>query len=339
MKQRLYLFSGIVCVVSGIIGMFLPLWPTTPFLLAAALLFEESSPRLHRWMTANEYLGSFLRHYREKSGVPRRIVYRALLFLWGMLLLGALGVDSLWQSVILFVIGCAVSVHLLSLRCSSRAPLHFTLMELLISIGVIAVLAGMLLPALNRARILAQNSICANNLKQIGLALPMYADDFNDRLPALASGFDGSCMILRMPPLGVLGLGRLVNEYGTMPQNYGCPRSPTRTPGYMTSRWPGNGFLQDAYLFRHEDEKFHRNFSHPSNSGKATVMDFCCVIEGGSSIPAHDYQDVNILYSDGSVENRKNSVIPKELYTVTAAASMFGSPTPQCQEAWQNADR
>jgi len=66
-----YLCLGCLMVATGVVGAFLPLLPTTPFLLVALWCFSKSSPRLEAWMLNHPRFGKSLRNWREHGAIPR----------------------------------------------------------------------------------------------------------------------------------------------------------------------------------------------------------------------------------------------------------------------------
>ncbi|MDD4816701.1 MAG: DUF454 family protein [Victivallaceae bacterium] len=335
--KRLWFCLGWLCVTLGVIGIFLPVMPTTPFMLAAAFCFGRSSPRFYRWLRSNRYLDSYIENYRSGSGVPCSIIRNSLLFLWAALMASALIWDNPWYRGGLVLVGICVTVHLLCLKRSPREPLRFTLVELLVSMGVIAVLASMLLPALSRARSMALRASCAANLRQIGLAIDLYAGDNRDFIPDTWNRYWGSSLpIVRMRGGITFGLGKLIEKYGIAPEMFGCPAGISRSPEYVRSAWLSGGVAQTAYLYRETDAGFMAKKNHIDNSGKALVMDFCCISGTGDPITAHNYESVNVLFNDGHVAAKRNTPAPNEFYTVETSAASTG--VPPCAVQWFHAD-
>lgn len=110
---------GTVCVALGVVGLFLPVLPTTPFLLLAAACFARSSRRFYTWLVTNRWCGAMIRNYREGRGLSRRHKAAAIAFLWlgiGGTVLFA--VSHTWARLTLIGIAVAVTVHLLMIQTS-----------------------------------------------------------------------------------------------------------------------------------------------------------------------------------------------------------------------------
>jgi uncharacterized membrane protein YbaN (DUF454 family) len=109
--------TGIISVGLGTAGIFLPLLPTTPFLLLAAACFIRSSDRLYQWLIHNRWFGSYIRNYREHRAIPLRAKVIALILLWTTMTYSVFILRRHWAlQVLLLLIASAVTLYLLSLK-------------------------------------------------------------------------------------------------------------------------------------------------------------------------------------------------------------------------------
>ncbi len=109
--------GGTACVGLGFIGMFLPVLPTTPFLLLAAACYARSSQRFYRWLMTNRWFGTILLNYREGRGLPLKQKITTLLLLW--LTMGATAVFAAragWIRGLLAAVAVGVTIHLLKMK-------------------------------------------------------------------------------------------------------------------------------------------------------------------------------------------------------------------------------
>ena len=77
----LLIAAGTVSILLGILGIILPLLPTTPFLLLAAASYARSSVKFYNWLINNRFFGSYIKNYREGKGIPLRVKVSAISFL------------------------------------------------------------------------------------------------------------------------------------------------------------------------------------------------------------------------------------------------------------------
>lgn len=116
--------TGTVSLVIGIVGIFIPLLPTTPFLLITAACYARSSDRFYNWLLCNKLLGNYIKNYREGKGIALNIKIITLSFLWATIIFSALFVVSnLIIRVILIVIAIGVTVHIASIKTMKKENL------------------------------------------------------------------------------------------------------------------------------------------------------------------------------------------------------------------------
>ncbi|UCD39276.1 MAG: YbaN family protein [Fidelibacterota bacterium] len=112
---------GSVSVGLGVIGIFLPLLPTTPFLLLAAACYIRSSDKFYRWLITNRWFGRYIRNYREKKGVPVTTKVVAISLLWITIGYSAVfAIDNWAIRILLGIIAIGVTIHLLVLKTLKR---------------------------------------------------------------------------------------------------------------------------------------------------------------------------------------------------------------------------
>ena len=122
---------GLICLALGVIGVFLPVMPTTPFLLLAAFFFARSSQRLHRWLVNHPSLGVYIGGFLYGGGVPLKAKRAALLTLWPAIALSCAII--VWRvenqvvrvavPVLLVVIAGLVSVYIVTRpTCDPEEP-------------------------------------------------------------------------------------------------------------------------------------------------------------------------------------------------------------------------
>jgi uncharacterized membrane protein YbaN (DUF454 family) len=121
LKRQLLIITGTICVVIGIIGIFVPILPTTPFLLLAAACYMRSSQKFHNWLMNNRFLGTYIRNYTEGKGIPIKVKLFTIVLLWA-----TIG-TSIWLAanwivtIILLIIAIGVTLHIIFIRARKQS--------------------------------------------------------------------------------------------------------------------------------------------------------------------------------------------------------------------------
>jgi hypothetical protein len=115
--KLLLIIAGTIFVGLGVIGIFLPVIPATPFLLLAAACYARSSRRFYCWLLNNRWFGVYIKNYRQKKGMSLKMKILTVALLWLTILISVIfAIQSLALRIVLIIIAIGVSVHLLSLK-------------------------------------------------------------------------------------------------------------------------------------------------------------------------------------------------------------------------------
>ncbi len=116
LKRGLLIIAGTISLAFGLLGIVLPVLPTTPFLLLSAACYYKGSKRMHNWLLNNRWFGGYIRNYMEGRGISLRTKVLAIALLWFFIAYSALFIINIFIfQIILFAIAVGVSVHLVTL--------------------------------------------------------------------------------------------------------------------------------------------------------------------------------------------------------------------------------
>ena len=122
--QILLITTGTFFVGVGIVGIFMPILPTTPFLLISAALYARSSKRFYNWLINNKIFGQYIKNYREGKRIPLRLKIITITLLWITIGCSAVfAVNIFWVRIMLIIIAAGVTVHIIRIRPKKKYQL------------------------------------------------------------------------------------------------------------------------------------------------------------------------------------------------------------------------
>jgi len=115
--QKTAFFSlGSLSLGLGILGIFLPLLPTTPFILLSAACYAKGSERMHTWLVEHRLFGHHIKRYQTGKGMPRKAKVMAIVMTWAGLLFSMFLIGGeAWLNAILYFVGIGITAYMLTI--------------------------------------------------------------------------------------------------------------------------------------------------------------------------------------------------------------------------------
>jgi uncharacterized protein len=122
-KSTTWVVLGTLCVGLAILGVLLPIMPTTVFLLLAAYFYGRGSPRFYDWLVNRSVFASTIRNYRDGKGIPLSQKIWTIALLWVSIGATVLVAHTpLWLSLLLLAVAVGVTLHLVTLKTRQPEP-------------------------------------------------------------------------------------------------------------------------------------------------------------------------------------------------------------------------
>lgn len=115
LTRAVWVACGSLALALGVAGIFIPLLPTTPFLLLASACYVRGSRRMHAWLLSHGRLGAYIRDFEEGRGIPLRAKGVALAMLWASIAHALTRIEPVWGQAGLLLLATGVTLYLLRL--------------------------------------------------------------------------------------------------------------------------------------------------------------------------------------------------------------------------------
>ena len=122
MKSKLLIFCGSISLGLGVLGIFLPVLPTTPFLLLSATCYFHGSKRMYTWLMNHHRFGPYIRSFRDDKSIPLRVKIVSVAMVWITLLYCAVFIaENAWLKTLFIALAVGITWHILSYKTRSQS--------------------------------------------------------------------------------------------------------------------------------------------------------------------------------------------------------------------------